>query len=832
MTAQVTCPGEQKLARYAQNELPQTEASVVDDHLSGCRSCLHRFLELGKRSQAPDIPGCHIVKEIGRGRFGVVYKAWSLGAAPKIVALKVLSFPGEMETSRFEREIAVLKRIDSPGIVKCIDAGSTNDARYFVMDFIEGTHLDEYLSARTTTLEEKLQVFQRVCRAVADAHGAGVVHRDLKPRNILIDDAGQPHVLDFGICTVEPKDWSSWLQGTITHAGDVIGTLRYMSPEQAWGGVAGPIDERSDIWALGIILYEIVTEGDYPYLLSGTPDQPVHEALLNRIRKELPMLPKLDYLPRGGDLEVLLERCLVWERGQRIQKVETLANDIDAYCAGRRITTRRVGPLHRAKRLAIGAATRSRFAFSASFVAAVGLLLWLAVMFLPIGWEVNGHWYQADGEQAALGTVAEARERIRIVGIHDETPAALAKYAAAHGLPAVTWAAPSWRPVHGAFMQRLAAVRPRAVVWDFYFTSSQPHDAHLVAGATALEDAGVPVSFAVRNYHENGEPELSPALTDKFGARLRHGAIVARDMVERPGEFVMVVKRQNLTVIPSLALTALGSVIMPESRVDLDWPARQERLYLLHRLRLGAYSRVRNEMRLTRAVVSELDTQMVRAGELLGFASFHLDKPDAWARRSVRYEEVLDLPDARLAELFADKIVVVGDFRTGTFGARADRHPVKYGTSIEPDIPGCLLLADAIAGLMGRRQMIWAMPPPPTTFLSMLGLAALATMLPIRLANARGCDRSAARRTVVMGLTFAGAVSFVAMASLETSWGVHLAMAGVAISFPMAGSFLVEFARNRHRIADRARREIETLRLSSDGTLTLAPPQPTSPIGA
>jgi len=831
MSALATCPGEQKLARYAQNELPQTEASAVDDHLSGCRSCLHLFLELGKRSHTPEIPGCHIVKEIGRGRFGVVYKAWSLGASPKIVALKVLSFPGEMETSRFEREIAVLKRIDSPGIVKCIDAGATDEAHYFVMDFIEGTHLDEYLNSRTTTMAQRLRVFQRVCRAVADAHAAGVVHRDLKPRNILVDDAGQPHVLDFGICAVEPKDWSSWLQGTITHAGDVIGTLRYMSPEQAWGGVAGSIDERSDIWALGIMLYEIVTEGDYPYLLAGTPDQPVHEALLNRIRKELPMLPKLGYLPRGRDLEVLLERCLVWEPAQRIQKAETLANDIEAYCERRRIATRRLGPLHRAKRLAIGAATRSRFAFSASYVAAVGLLLWLAVMFLPIGWEVDGHWYRANGTQAAFGTVAEARERIRVVGIHDETAAALAKYAAAHGLPAVTWAAPSWRPVHGAFMKRLAAVGPQAVVWDFYFTSPQPHDAQLVAGVTALEDAGVPVSFAVRNYGENGAPELTPALTEQLGARLRHGAIVARDMVERPGEFVLAVKRANSTVIPSLALTALGAVIMPESRVDLDWPTRHDRLYLLHQLRPGAYSRVRNELRLTRTVVSDLDSEMVRAGELLGCASFRLDKPGAWARRSVRYEDVLDLPDAQLAELFADRIVVVGDFRTGLFGVRADRHPVKYGSSIEPGIPGCLLLADAIAGLMGRRQKIWAMPPPPTTFLSMLGLAALSTLLPIRLSNARVFDRSRTRRMLLIGLTFTGAVSFVAMASLETSWGVHLAMAGVAISFPMAGSFLVEFARNRHRIVDRARREIESLRLSSDGTLTLAPPRPTSLIG-
>ena len=104
----------------------------------------------------------------------------------------------------------------------------------------------------------------------------------------------------------------------------------------------------------------------------------------------------------------------------------------------------------------------------------------------------------------------------------------------------------------------------------------------------------------------------------------------------------------------------------------------------------------------------------------------------------------------------------------------------------------------------------------------------LATLLPIRLANARKFDHKWPRRVLVVGLVGMAGVSFAAMAELETVWGVHLAMGGVAVALPLAGSFLVEFARNRHRIADRARREVESLRLSSDGTLTLAPPRLTS----
>ena len=173
----------------------------------------------------------------------MVYKAWWLRGKPRIVALKVLTSAGGMEKSRFDREIAVLRRIDSPWIVKCLDSGTIGEATYFIMDFVEGVHLDEYLRSCGGDLEGKLAVFQLVCRAVADAHAAGVAHRDLKPRNILVDAEGQPHILDFGICAVDPADWSSWARDTITQPGDIIGTLRYMSPEQAWGGVAGPINE-------------------------------------------------------------------------------------------------------------------------------------------------------------------------------------------------------------------------------------------------------------------------------------------------------------------------------------------------------------------------------------------------------------------------------------------------------------------------------------------------------------------------------------------------------------------------------------------------------------
>ncbi|UCE61698.1 MAG: serine/threonine protein kinase, partial [Phycisphaerales bacterium] len=251
--------------RYISGHLSGYELDSVEEHLSRCERCLDDLVSKGQDHSLPSIENCHIVGELGSGRFGVVYKAWWLKDEPRLVAVKCLSFAGAMERERFEREIKVLTEIDSPHIVKCFASGVAGGTSYFVMDLIRGVHLDEYLEISASGLEEKLTILQRVCGAVAEAHSRGVIHRDLKPRNILIDSDGQPHILDFGICGLEAEGWDSSVCQTITRPGDIIGTLKYMSPEQAWGGVSGPIDERSDTWALGVMLFEIVTNGGYPY---------------------------------------------------------------------------------------------------------------------------------------------------------------------------------------------------------------------------------------------------------------------------------------------------------------------------------------------------------------------------------------------------------------------------------------------------------------------------------------------------------------------------------------------------------------------------------------
>jgi CHASE2 domain-containing sensor protein len=818
------CISSAKLAEYAHAELASEEVATLEAHLAECPSCFGEFVDQDHRSLLPSIPNCRVVQEIGRGRFGVVYKAWWLSDHPKIVALKLLSSAGQMEQDRFDREVAVLKRIDSPGIVKCLESGCTEDAKYYIMDYVEGVHLDEYLASTSHDMHRKLAVFQQVCRAVADAHAQGVTHRDLKPSNILVDASDRPHILDFGICGVDPSDWSSWERCTITHPGDVVGTLKYMSPEQAWGGVAGPVDERSDIWSLGVMLYGIVTDGDYPYSVRSTRDKPAPEALLERIRKELPRLPKLESLPRGRELEILLERCLAWEPDQRLRSAARLADDLDRYLNSRRINTRPLWFPYRLRRLAVGAATRSRWMFAAFFIAAVGAALWVAPFLTDIAWRVPGDQFAGGAARsAALGGTGGAQDSMLIVGVFDGTLSAVVDFAAQRGFEDVTADVRSWRAVHGHFLERLAAARPRGVVWDYYFRSPQPGDARLALGVQALEGAGIPVVLAASKYDQDGQPELSPGLTSRLGERIRHGAISARDMVQRPGEFVIAAKDPGGTAVPSLALTALAALLHPEAALDLDWPGRQASMDLLYRTGPASYLRERDRVALTRVFEAGKHQAKYAPEDLLACNKFNLQRPDQWQRRTVPYQALLTCNDEELRQRVDGKLVIVGDHRTRNTVAFPDRHRVKYGASTVSDVPGCYLLADAIAGLLSRNYLKAANPLPATTFLSMLCVAALGCVLPIKLANTELFDEPHYRVLLWLALLSIAAGSLFLIVLTREYATVHLGMAGFCLSGPMAGAFAVEFARNRHRVLDRNRQAIEDVGLDTRGTITVTP---------
>jgi serine/threonine protein kinase/tetratricopeptide (TPR) repeat protein len=279
-----------------------------------------------------------IIRILGEGGMGTVYEAQQ--ESPKrAVALKVIR-AGHVSPAllrRFEHESAVLGRLQHPGIAQVYEAGTVPDERghpvpFFAMEFIRGVPLNEYAASKGLGTRDRLDLVARICDAVYHAHQKGVIHRDLKPGNILVDESGQPKVLDFGVARATDSDIQ---QTTIqTDIGQIIGTVPYMSPEQV-GGDPSELDTRSDVYALGVIAYELLS-GRLPYSLDK---RVIHEAV-RIIREEEPT--RLSSINRTlrGDVETIVAKALEKEKARRYQSAESLASDIRRYLKDEPITAR------------------------------------------------------------------------------------------------------------------------------------------------------------------------------------------------------------------------------------------------------------------------------------------------------------------------------------------------------------------------------------------------------------------------------------------------------------------------------------------------------------
>ena len=205
--------------------------------------------------ESPDLSGTkyRVIREIGRGGMGVVYEAEDV-ELDRRVALKVLN------GADFSGEARILARLEHPGIVPVHDAGMLPDGRvFYAMKLVEGTRLDR-LAASGASLASRLRMFQKACETVAFAHSHGVIHRDLKPQNILVGSFGEVLIMDWGVARRGPQPDAA--------PGTVMGTAGYMAPEQARGEV-DRIDERSDVYALGAILRFLSGEKDVPKRLAA-----------------------------------------------------------------------------------------------------------------------------------------------------------------------------------------------------------------------------------------------------------------------------------------------------------------------------------------------------------------------------------------------------------------------------------------------------------------------------------------------------------------------------------------------------------------------------------
>jgi len=339
-----SCADDVALLHHTKSLLAEAESLLRDpiDDIEECAERISAALGRDQPSRIGERIGQYVVvRELGQGGMGAVYLAKRAdGSFEKEVAIKLLKRGTDTDEvlRRFRAERQVLARLDHPNIARLLDAGMTSDGLpYFVMEYVAGMPVTEYVSKHQLSIEDRLALFIKICRAVEMAHRNLVVHRDLKPGNIWVNTEGEPKLLDFGIAKLlAPGDNAL----EVTATGQQRLTPISASPEQARGE---PVTIASDVYALGALLYEMVT-GQSPHRFSTRP--PSREELMRVVCDTEPALPSLvagDSETRRslrGDLDNIVLFAMRKEQERRYSSVVEFAEDIQRHIAGRPVRAR------------------------------------------------------------------------------------------------------------------------------------------------------------------------------------------------------------------------------------------------------------------------------------------------------------------------------------------------------------------------------------------------------------------------------------------------------------------------------------------------------------
>ncbi len=295
-------------------------------------------VDLGSSPMLMDFGDYELLEQIGRGGQGVVFRARQK-SLNRIVALKVIglgNWATKAHLKRFRLEAEAAARLEHPGIVPIHEVGERDGSCYFSMKFVEGGQLDEVVRRAPMSIRQAVEVIAKVARTVHYAHEHGILHRDIKPGNILLDAKGEPHLTDFGLARLIESE------STVTRTMEVLGTPSYMAPEQAVGNNAA-VSSATDVYGLGAVLYQLLT-GQPPFA-GGTTYETIKLLLDTEPRQPRLLSPKID-----RDLSTICLKCLDKDPQRRYSSAFALAEDLEHWLRHEPILARRTGIFVRGKK--------------------------------------------------------------------------------------------------------------------------------------------------------------------------------------------------------------------------------------------------------------------------------------------------------------------------------------------------------------------------------------------------------------------------------------------------------------------------------------------------
>jgi len=660
----------------------------------------------------PEIPGFKIMRRLSRGGQGIVYLAIdpALGRKVAIKFLRPDHGGSDIARKRFEKEAKLLAQLKHENLVEIHALGATDDGNpYYVMEFINGQPLDAYLREKRPTISVVLSIFIQICDALDLVHGKGIVHRDVKPANILIDVKGTPRIVDFGLAEI--------LAGPYLPESNeqILGTIPYMAPEQLRPAI-DEVSPETDVYALGVVLYQTLT-GSFPYPRTQNPIE-----IMDHILHTPPSPIQHDTVPgpcvaerqlaweERQELNHIFQKALQKERKKRYPRAGLFLADLHKSLTG--------GPIRDVKSFAYQSSVRFRKAVQKycrlSHVVAI-------VTSTIFGWAA-GH---ALSRYTSLPTVwrnyafnlvdpapVTPFQHVVVAGLGENTD--IDELARQEGLVNVSrQVLQSWRALHGRLIRRLVDAGCRTVVMDIKFMGESPFDSELVDGVNAMRQAGGNVVIMTPNWREANDRGLPLEISPPIAEVCRWGCGKG-DIKDSPPYIELVASQVTAEPRASLALAAYCAFRQPSSMPTIipDWSTQTLSFeYWKHDAQLAEGRRRVGKGSIPLSTVrSAGQLNNVPLGlspeDLLGLYYYSIPKNDVLRLSTIDYGEWFQneakhrLPDVR------EKIVLIGNLLQ-------DIHHCFDGRSL----PGCYAQASAIDALL-RREIIRA----PSTIASTVAL--------------------------------------------------------------------------------------------------------------